>query len=336
MQITNTNALNISGLGTLVPTQVGTPLVLDSNNNIVKGSSGLINMSLSTVQISNLSFRNSSGNTEIAYVKGETTSGLSLVCGSTIFGVTEDWISTNKGLLIRATAANGAYIQVFGYVNYTPPGQGQFAATPSLAGSIFAQGDVYTNGRFMAVSDNRIKINNKDVNNIDMLNIVKKLKVKTYNYKDTINNSSQLQTGFIAQEVKEILPHIVNTCTKEIPSIYAPATNISLSPDGNNVELSVTIPSTSELKIGGMVDLKIIYKNTTHVTNISALVVSFTDSLVIVPIWDNYIDTLNVFVYGAIVDDFHNLSKSDMVPLCVASIQELCNRIERLEKLLLN
>jgi hypothetical protein len=38
MQITNTNALNISGLGTLSALQLGIPLVLDPNNNIVKGT----------------------------------------------------------------------------------------------------------------------------------------------------------------------------------------------------------------------------------------------------------------------------------------------------------
>jgi hypothetical protein len=37
MQITNINSLNIGGLQTLGTTQVGTPLVLDPDNNIVKG-----------------------------------------------------------------------------------------------------------------------------------------------------------------------------------------------------------------------------------------------------------------------------------------------------------
>ena len=39
MQINDINSLNITGLRTLATSQVGTPLIIDSNNNIVKGNS---------------------------------------------------------------------------------------------------------------------------------------------------------------------------------------------------------------------------------------------------------------------------------------------------------
>ena len=92
--------------------------------------------------------------------------------------------------------------------------------------SIFASEDIVAGGWIgatsgtMTASDSRIKENIQDINDTVALDQLRLLKPKTYQYKDTIKRGTESVIGFIAQEVKEVIPTAVTIRTQNIPNIY--------------------------------------------------------------------------------------------------------------------
>ena len=92
--------------------------------------------------------------------------------------------------------------------------------------SIFASDDIIAGGWIgstsgtMSASDSRIKENIQDINDTVALDQLRLLKPKTYQYKDTIKRGTESVIGFIAQEVKEVIPTAVTIRTQSIPNIY--------------------------------------------------------------------------------------------------------------------
>jgi hypothetical protein len=90
-------------------------------------------------------------------------------------------------------------------------------------GSIDDYGDgmlVYVDGRILATtgyyvaSDERIKTNILDISDNEALTKFRLLKPKTYNYKDTIGRTNQKVFGFLAQDVREVIPEAVSLQTE--------------------------------------------------------------------------------------------------------------------------
>merc|ERR1711871_1778413 len=84
---------------------------------------------------------------------------------------------------------------------------------------------IYTDGKLatqsiLAFSDRRIKNNIIEINDQSALDSLRLLKPCTYNYKDVIDRGYGKVTGFIAQEVHDVLPNSVDLITSEIPNIY--------------------------------------------------------------------------------------------------------------------
>jgi hypothetical protein len=100
--------------------------------------------------------------------------------------------------------------------------------------SIFGQADIATNGEFVSLngaigaSDRRIKKNIIDVVDGTALETLRLLKPKKYQYKDEIKRGQEPVWGFIAQEVKETLPHATQLRQDVLPNIYELA-NVSSS-----------------------------------------------------------------------------------------------------------
>ena len=126
--------------------------------------------------------------------------------------------------------------------------------------------------------------------------------------------------GLIAQEVKQIVPEAINILTASIPSIYMDAKNILLTDDNLNVIIIVDIPTNSNLRIGGNVEL--VVDNETKLVK----VIVFTITTLIVEKWNNFNINQNVFVYGAEINDFHILDKDYMGILNMGGIQELTKK----------
>jgi len=108
--------------------------------------------------------------------------------------------------------------------------------------SIYAAGQIVTNASFIAASDQRVKT---DVLNIEgSLDIIQKLRPVQYTKADRVQFGNRLEFGFIAQEVEEILPEVVNTGTGEVP-ILKPFENVSFE-DG--VEYTILVKNGDDIK----------------------------------------------------------------------------------------
>ena len=73
---------------------------------------------------------------------------------------------------------------------------------------------------YVAFSDRRIKSNVVDINDTYALEQVRKLKPKYYDYVDKVTRGDSSVIGFIAQEVKEVVPRAVSVSDGDVPNIY--------------------------------------------------------------------------------------------------------------------
>jgi hypothetical protein len=104
-------------------------------------------------------------------------------------------------------------------------GGASIAKSLYLGGDLNANGTIYSNGTAV-FSDRRVKENIQDVDLEESLNKILALRVKTYNYVPNFTNQSNIEKiGFIAQEVKEVIPQAVENRNFETSEIKIPDFN---------------------------------------------------------------------------------------------------------------
>jgi len=81
-------------------------------------------------------------------------------------------------------------------------------------------GDRCVASEFDALSDTRIKTNIIDIDDNKALSILRKIQPKTYEYVDKFTKGNDSVIGFIAQEIKEIIPKAVTIIKDYIPNFY--------------------------------------------------------------------------------------------------------------------
>jgi len=167
-------------------------------------------------------------------------------------------------------------------------------------------------------SDERIKKDIEDINDIEALTILRALKPRTYKYKD-FTKGDQSVIGYIAQEVKEILPQAVSVLDGEIPNIMMNGDLVTLE-DGN-MEL------TFENDLPDLVKDDIIRVGQT----IRCKVISATQRTVIIEYEEAIKGRAFVAVYGQVIDDFHYLNKDVIFAMTTASCQQIDRELQ-LEK----
>jgi hypothetical protein len=201
---------------------------------------------------------------------------------------------------------------------YVIPGGGMVGwrfRTQSMTGGVNVAiqisntGSVYFPIGSSSASDSRIKKDIEDINDDTALNKVLLIQPKTYNYiAEERNKGFGKVYGFIAQQIREIIPEAVTIIKKEtIPNIYKSCLI------KNKKEVYHSIPLDTPIDTSVKIDndsykIKEIYE----------------DYFVI----DNDIEADEVFVYGYSVDDFHTLNKDYIFTLNVCATQELHRRIE--------
>lgn len=167
-------------------------------------------------------------------------------------------------------------------------------------------------------SDNRIKTNIINIDNIKALDIINKIEPKKYNYIDTIEKSSNNAIGFIAQQIKEIIPDAVNINEEFIPNIYKYYKLISSN------SILVDDDNINKIFIGNTIKLKV-NKSTVIVD-----VLEKTDNTIKI---DNDIDiNANCMIYGIKVNDFHFIDKTYIYTLNVCATQEIYKQLEEQKK----
>jgi Chaperone of endosialidase len=209
---------------------------------------------------------------------------------------------TNPGFPLEiGTVGNNNFAASYGFYSgsgFTTGITGNQSVGAKVAGYVWS-----TNG-FLATSDSRIKIVNPDpVSNC--LDSVNKLRVCKYEYIDKITDKS-IKLGFIAQEVKEIVPESVTTSESFIPNIFKVS---------EGVESNVITLRDHGLVTGDVV--KLIYSNGTIESNVCS--VQSTGMFQV----EAPLEVDSVFVYGKKVNDFLTLDYNQIFTTAVGAIQEL-------------
>ena len=182
--------------------------------------------------------------------------------------------------------------------------------TGTIYYGIYSEYSVWTEGSFIASSDERIKKNIIDIDDDSALQKIMSIEPKIYNYIDVIKKGTSNVYGFIAQQIKEVIPEAVKIGTNIIPNIY------QIADCSSNV---ITLNSNLDLyDITSNTTVKIIDQNNKEDKYIVQDILSSNTFSI-----NSNIDSSNVFVYGTEVDDFHTLDKNYIFTLNVCATQEL-------------
>ena len=244
---------------------------------------------------------------------------------STGYGHTKMIIQTDGKVGINKTIPS-AYLHV-GSGTYSIPNSGTFYGTSgqvtsdnnTTRGNICARFDsVVAADSYIAFSDRRIKTNIMDVPDNLALQQLRNIPCRYYEYIDKLQNGLNKTIGFIAQEVKTVMPMAIIETQSIIPNVYK---NINCTWTSNADKFNMS--STDLLNVSG-----ILYKF--YVSNAT----DFSDEK-IVEITGNNDNTFtfdaqytNVFCYGSEVYDFHTIDKAKLFALNFSATQEI-DRIQQ-------
>jgi hypothetical protein len=177
-------------------------------------------------------------------------------------------------------------------------------------------GNVWSTLNFISSSDSRIKEDIQDISDDNALQSILSIEPKTYKYIDKITRSDKKVYGFIAQQIREVIPEVVSIQVSYIPNIYSVA-------DYNSCV--ITLPSqTTKVVVKVNDKIKCYDKDNKELL---VEVIEVIDSLTFKIKDIEYSDT-KIFVYGTFVDDFHTLNKDYIFTLNVCATQELHRRME--------
>ena len=172
--------------------------------------------------------------------------------------------------------------------------------------SIMANGYIQSNTAFYQASDRRIKKDIRPLKDDESLNIVRGLDAKMYHYVDTKKRGELGSIGFIAQEVKEILPQATSQVTQAIPNIMKHVTAKWRQTTDSSWTMSLDEslePGTYRFIMG---DNKYMELNSS----------------------DGRMFTLgqkysSVFLYGRVVDDFLIIDKPKIFAVAYSALQQI-------------
>jgi hypothetical protein len=226
--------------------------------------------------------------------------------------------TTNPGFLLEVATGTGSTLTT----SYT-----YFKISTALLSSSTAITDICSKfnssiwtangGSVIASSDSRIKEDIQDINDDGALQSILAIEPKTYKYIDKVIKGDTKVYGFIAQQIREVIPEATSLQKSYIP-------NIMLLADYNNH--IITLPSQPIYIIKYNDKIKCYDKDDKE---IFVEVVEVVDGLTfkIKEPEKEYTDT-KIFVYGTHIDDFHTLDKNYIYTLNVCATQELHRRIE--------
>ena len=178
---------------------------------------------------------------------------------------------------------------------------------------------IWATGNIIASSDERIKTNINDISDDRALQMILNIQPKTYNYIDWVNRGNNHIYGFIAQQIKTVIPDAVKIEKEFIPNIFSSAVyntvgNIIILPN-NSINTLNIINKNSRVKC---------YDTNDNIIIVEVIKIINEYSFKIKDI--NYLNN-KIFVYGTEVSDFHVLNKEYINTLNVCAVQELHRKI---------
>ena len=169
----------------------------------------------------------------------------------------------------------------------------------------------------LAASDRRIKKNIVDVSDNQALEMLNNIPCRYYEYKDPVLKGEGKTIGFIAQEVREVMPMAINIEKSIIPNEMR-----QLDTSWNDTTLTTDLQDASGVKYKFYVSNNDDFSDEVEKEIIGNADNSFTFD----QSWNN------VFCYGREVDDFHTLDKQKLFALNFSATQELDRKVIALEE----
>ena len=234
--------------------------------------------------------------------------------------------STNTTYALRVNNIGATQISSGGYTAYyirrnynsLQSGTGQQIDT-----AIYALGSIWCTSDVGSLSDARIKKDIVDMSDNEALELLRQIKPKKYKYIDDIGRTNDVVYGYIAQEVKEVIPYAVKTTADFIPNIYE---LVEVSGNVLNFQSFHTDqldPSSNTLKLYDYNDKEIIVSIESILGDNA---VSINEDLSAADMSNNAL-----FCYGQEVEDLHHLTKERINVVAVSALQELDTQVQTLQ-----
>ena len=189
--------------------------------------------------------------------------------------------------------------------------------------SAYFQGSLHIASEGVAVtSDSRIKTNIVDVPDNLALQQLRTIPCRYYEYIDKLTRGTAQTIGFIAQEVKTVMPMAVSQTKEIMPDIYKNI-NCTWTSNADNFNMSSTdLPNVNGVKY------RFYVSNATDASDEQEIILTGNS--------DNTFtfntQYTNVFCYGKEVDDFHTLFKDKLFTLNFSATQEI-DKIQQQHKI---
>ena len=208
--------------------------------------------------------------------------------------------------------------------------------------SAYLQGFAIIQYGMIVQSDKRIKHNIEEIKDNEALIKFRKLKPCKYNYIDKLERGNEKVYGFIAQEVKNVLPYAVEQKSgpmSNIPNIYCLCdvadNTVKLINDSNlYIEDNITFGNsgnTNDLEKNENNEYyKLIFLNIKGEEIIKNIIDIVDNNTIIIDSSFNEEDLLNnqIFLYGQRPDNFSYLNKNAIWTVTTAALQEV-DRIQQ-------
>lgn len=180
--------------------------------------------------------------------------------------------------------------------------------------SIYCSKSIFSE-RYIAASDSRIKDNIEDIPDDTALQMVRDIPCRYYTYRDVVDRGSNRTIGFIAQEVKDVIPEAVDEISEYIPDEYRLLTASNKQWSYTNGEYHLKV---SDLEITPNSSYRFIVGNNDGIDQETLEIEpNSDDTFTFSKTWSK------IFLYGSRVNDFNVLDKQKIFAVHHAAIQEL-------------
>jgi len=188
--------------------------------------------------------------------------------------------------------------------------------------SIMGSGILSWNG-FFSASDSRFKTNIQDIDDSGALDLLRKIKPKTYEYIDKVDKGSDTVYGFIAQDISEVFPNCVSIQKEKIPNIYENCIKVD-----NVITLSNKITHMLEKDENGMLYKTLLVYHSDNKTIELVIKSIIDDKHIEIEPTDELGTNGQLFIYGQIVDNFNTIDKNYIFTIATAALQEVDRQLQ--------
>lgn len=274
------------------------------------------------------------GNVGFYYISSLNDYAMKLLSnGNTSFCATV-YVNNNLGIgmnppyaRLHVASGSSSISGNYGFLNLS----GAFGNNSTANSTICAifESSIWSKNTVFASSDVRIKKNIQDIDDDTALQKILAIQPKKYEYINQVERGTSNVYGFIAQQIKEVIPEAITIQSEVIPNIYQLCENTSNGIYFENTS-NISFSSNLDIDVISLDGKREIYKVQEYSSNYIKLDKDIENSS-------------NVFVFGTKVDDFHALDKNYIYTLNVCATQELHRiiqrqeeRIQRLENIILS